>query len=66
MVSELPPISETGRFSISEAARILDISRPNVYKLIEKGWITPRRYKSNNRPYVYGSDIRRCYYKIGG
>lgn len=64
MVAELPPISETGRYSISAAAKILGVSRPHLYKLIKLGWIIPRRYHYSNRPYVYGSDIRRCYNKI--
>ena len=65
MVAELPPISETGRYSISAAAKILGISRTHLYKLINLGWITPLRYKYSNRPYVYGRDIRRCFQKIG-
>ncbi len=64
MVPELPPISETGRYSISAAAKLLGISRPSLYKLIQKGWIIPRKYRNSNRPYVCGADIRRCYYKI--
>ena len=49
----------------SAAAKILGISRPHLYKLINLGWITPLRYKYSNRPYVYGRDIRRCFQKIG-
>ncbi len=64
MVSELPNISDTARVSFSDAAKLLGISRPTLYKRVESGLIKSHRYKDSKWPFFYGSDIKFYYRRI--
>ena len=64
MRAELPSISDTGRYSFTQAASILGMSRPTFYKRVRQGYIKEHRYRDSNRPFVYGIDIKHYFRRI--
>ena len=64
MTPTIPTIADTARFSFSEAAKLLGMSRPTFYKKVAQGWIKEHRYRDNKRPFVYGADIKYYFRRI--
>lgn len=63
MVSEIPNVSERGRYSVSQATMLLGISRATLYKAInlgsKHGGIDSRRRRDNGRRQITGREILR-------
>ena len=64
MVSECPVIADNARFTATETAKLLGISKPTLRDRVERGFITKRFYRDNGRPYFTGSDIKSLYRRI--
>lgn len=63
MTTEPPKAIETALYSISEAAKILDVSRKTVYNAIKRssknGGIDAKRRRDNERLQITGKEILR-------
>lgn len=63
MVSETPNVKETGRYSVTQAAELLGISRYSLYKAIalgpRNGGIDHRVRRNNGRKEISGREILR-------
>ena len=64
MRAELPSIADTARYSFTEAARLLGMSRPTFYKRVRQGFIKRHMYMDSKRPFVYGIDIKHYFRRI--
>lgn len=63
MTNEPPKITETGLYSVSEAAKLLDVSRRKLYNAIKlgarNGGIDGRVRRDNGRLQFTGKEILR-------
>lgn len=61
MTKERPDIRPAGRYSITEAAAILGMSRQHMNRLANTGAVRSAIRKSNGRRYVTGLEIMRVW-----
>ena len=65
MVSEKPNVSDSGRYSLKDAAKALGIHVKTLQRHTISGDISCQRRKCNGRPIYLGSEIKRfwgaCY-----
>lgn len=59
MTTQKPEVSNTGRYSIQEASRLLGITRGTIYKYIRSGDIKCGVRKHNLRMFITGQEIER-------
>lgn len=63
MTCEVPNVKETGRYSVSQAAALLGISRATLYRAIalgpRNGGIDSRVRRNNGRREIAGREILR-------
>ncbi len=57
MVTELPPISPTARFSVIKAAKVLGMGRQTVYDHIRRGTLKCSTRADNHHAFIKGIDI---------
>lgn len=57
MIEEQPKLLPTARLSITKSAKELGVSRTTIYRMIETTSCRIKYRKSNNRPYLTGSQI---------
>lgn len=61
MVPTRPDVAKAGRYTISESARILGISRTTLYRMIADGEIRVRIQRKSLRKYVSGEELLRVW-----
>lgn len=61
MTAEEPQVSLTGRYSPTEAAKILQIARATVYKYVQNGKVKIGLRRSNNRMFIPGTEIMKLW-----
>lgn len=61
MTAEEPQVSLTGRYSPTEAARILRTSRSVIYQYANKGVLKFGYRRANNRRFVTGAEIMKIW-----
>lgn len=60
MMSPTPPaVAAGGRYNISQAARVLGLSRGTVYKYMRLGLLEARVHAATGARYITGREIRR-------
>lgn len=59
MISEVPDIQETGRYSASEAIRLLGVSRTKFYADLRCGRVAGRPRRDNGRLQFTGRELLR-------
>lgn len=64
MVSVCPNIPDAGRYSVTQSADLLGISRATINRRISEGWIMKAQYRDNNRPYITGKEIKRFFRSV--
>lgn len=57
MVNELPYVAKCARFTVSDAAKILQIPTCRLYVHIKQGKITVKRREIDNRMTISGQEI---------
>lgn len=61
MTSILPDIPDSGRYSVSEAANHLGVSRVTLNNYCKTGLIKFGIRKANNRKFITGAEIKRLW-----
>lgn len=61
MTNVEPNVPDNGRYSTTEAARVLGISRTTLYKYANAGMIKCGYRRANNRPFFEGREILRLW-----
>lgn len=59
MVSEVPDVTETGHYNVTQAAKALGIDRKTLYRHTAMRHIKCHRHKYTGRPFYKGADIVR-------
>lgn len=57
MKSSLPEIRQDGRYSITDASRLIGVSRNTLYRYIGEGMLKTRMRKVNGRKFIHGSEL---------
>lgn len=61
MTTEEPKVCEFARYNISQAAKLLGVSRSTVYHYIERGRLKTAIRKIDNRVIVTGLEIQKAW-----
>ena len=56
-----PRAAVRGRYTISETARLLDVSRMTVYRWLEEGTLRASIQRKTLRKYISGAEILRVW-----
>lgn len=59
MTNIVPQVKESGKYSISETAKALELSRQTVRKYADEGILKCGYWRHNGRRFFYGSEIIR-------
>ena len=59
MIEDMEDIKPTKRYTIADAARLVNKSRGTLYNRIKAGYLKVNHNKLN-QPYVLGLDLIRC------
>lgn len=57
MTATQPEVMPTGRYSVGDTAKLLDVSKRTVYRYIKDGLMKPQYRKVNSKPFVTGLEI---------
>lgn len=57
MVSEVPAVSMDACFGMTEAARVLGVSRSLIYKLVRERLLSPKEDRRTGRPFLTGRQL---------
>lgn len=61
MTATEPQVADTGRYSVTEAAKALGVHRTTLFQHTKAGAIKCGIRKSNNRKFYTGADIKRLW-----
>lgn len=61
MTPTRPDVKRTGRYTVSEAARLLEVSRTTIYRWIEDEELKVRVQRKTLRKYIMGAEILRLW-----
>ena len=61
MTNTRPRVALDGRYSISEAALILEVNRTTIYRWKNCGYLKTKRHRYNKRQFILGREILRIY-----
>jgi hypothetical protein len=64
MICEQPNISETGRYQIMLASRLMQMDRRTLLKYADYFKVAPKMNKVSNRPYFTGKQLLKIWYGI--
>lgn len=59
MINETPNVALTGRYSIGDIAKLLDVHRNTVHRWLNAGLMKAGIRRANNRLFVEGKEIIR-------
>lgn len=61
MLIELPSIAVRGRYSVTEAAKVMGVDRSTIRRWIEAGTMRCGYHRHNKRRFVTGEEIQRFF-----
>lgn len=61
MVTEIPDVADTGRYSIKETADILGVCKRSVENYLKSGYLKCHRRRQNGHRFITGKEIKRFY-----
>lgn len=64
MTSEIPNVSDNGRYTVCDAARIMNVNRRTIYNWIDKGYLKFGLFRHNGRRFIPGKELIRFWKAI--
>lgn len=61
MTAERPRVAKSGRYTISESARLLKVSRTTLYRLIGEGELKVMIRRHTLRKYISGAELLKLW-----
>ncbi len=64
MTSEIPNVTDSGRYTVCDAARIMNVNRRTIYNWIDKGYLKFGLFRHNGRKFIPGKELIRFWKAI--
>lgn len=61
MIIEKPKVSPSGRYTLLQAAKALELSKSTIYRMIGGGKIKATHRQSDNKQVIAGTEILRVW-----
>lgn len=61
MTTTRPHVALEGRYSLADAARILEVDRKTIYRWRKCGYLKEKKHRFNKRPFILGRDLLRIF-----
>lgn len=61
MITHIPEVGDDHRFSLTQACKVLDISRPTFYRKAIANNIQKRHSRNGSRAFYLGKDIKKIW-----
>ena len=61
MTTSRPHVVLDGHYSLSDAARILEVDRKTIWRWRDCGYMKTKKHRYNKRPFVLGREILKMF-----